>query len=216
MSKVQIKDTKVVGPAHPAFGLSQAWYVFGMFSADQSVKRVLLVKAHNEHAVHMIESLVQQDGSVSDTCALISMSQQEPLTRSTALDQVAFWDFVLEIVDADRWMASPFLVSLFQDSLSEVQKAYVDRKMDEVMLRRQFAVQELELQLAEMQPAESCRLAEDSQRNDQLASQLQSGLANLGFNKRDVQKFVESVQDRDAPLQDLLLEGISQLNRGLS
>jgi len=213
MSKIQIRDARVMGPGHPAFGLQQAWYMFGMFAPGGSVRRMLMVKAHNEHAVHMIESLVQRDGSVSDTCALMSMSAEEPLTRSAAVEQMAFWDFIIEMVDADRWMPSPFLLSLFQKSLSEVQKAYVSRKMDEVIKRREFAEQE-EREAACQAPAVQAPEAPNA--DAAMLEQLQSGLANLGFQKRDVQKFVESVRGRQEPLQVLLMEGIKQLNRGLS
>lgn len=211
MSKIQIKDARVMGPSHPAFGLQQAWYMFGMFAPGGSVRRMLLVKAHNEHAVHMIESLVQRDGSVSDTCALMSMSAEEPLARSAAVEQMAFWDFIIEMVDADRWMPSPFLLSLFQKSLSEVQKAYVSRKMDEVIKRREFAEQEERAAACQADPE-----AQASASDDASMEQLQSGLVNLGFQKKDVQRYVESVRGRQDSLQVLLVEGISKLNRGLS
>lgn len=206
MGIIRIRDAQVAGPQHPSFGLEKAWYTFGIFAQDGSMTRVMLVEAENAHAVNFLESILQKDGSVSDTCALLSVSAHEPQLRSRAVVEVLYVDFVLDMVDADKWLESPFLVEVWRKSLSDVDKAVASMKMDALILRRAH----------EQETAETAPQPETSQQDEAKLTQLQAGLTSLGFQKKDVQKFVESVSCRQESLQELLMEGIKTLNRGLS
>jgi hypothetical protein len=195
--KIQIKNAQVAGPEHPSFGLHRAWYTFGVFSSDGSVKRLMLVEAENVYAINFLESVVQVDGAVSDTCGLVSISSQEPQIRSIFLNEISYIDFVLDMVDANRWFESPFLVDIFQKSLSDVDKVVATMKMNALIRRQKRETQNKKV----------------SQEPDtEKLSQLKSGLINLGFSKKDVKKFIESINDQTKSIRDLMAEGIGALS----
>lgn len=215
MGNIKITDAKVAGPGHPSFGVSRAWYTFGVFSRDGSIRRFMTVEAENENAVQMMESLTQRDGSVSATCGLMMVDYRRPQVRSTTVETVVFSDFVIDMVDADRWLNSPYLASLFRKSLSGVERVTVGMKIDERIAEHEWrkshplAGSSTPVVLVETPEVESpC--------DEVKMEQLHSGLIGLGFAKRDVQNFVTSVRARTEPLQDLVMEGIKKLNRGMS
>lgn len=216
MEDIMTKNTKVAGPEHPSFVLGRAWYTFGVFSPDGSIKRFMLVEASNGHAVHMIESLVQQDGSVSATCGLVLVSEEKPQMRSTTVQEVAYVHFIIDMVEADRWLDSPFLIGLFQHSLSGAEKVAASLKIDEAIREHQWRQQHE--QPAEIESTEeAAELTGPAPAVDEMKlDQLHAGLVGLGFAKRDVQNFVASVRDRTESVEELLMEGIKKLNRGLS
>lgn len=209
MGNIQVKDVVVAGPGHPSFGLNRAWYAFGMFSPSGSVSRFLLVEAENRNAVHMIEAITQENGTVSATCGLVSVSAQQPQIRSSIMESVSFVDFMIDIVDSDRWLDSPFLIGLFQQSLSEVDRINADMKIESAMRLHEWE------QAREQVKSESDEKLEPSVECNEVMSQLGVGLRGLGFAKHDVERFVESVRDRKDSVQTLLTEGIKQLNRKL-
>jgi hypothetical protein len=208
MEGIHVKDVVVAGPGHPSFGLNCAWYTFGMFSADGSARRFLLVEAENKNAVHMIEAIVQENGTVSATCALVSVSTQQPQIRSSIIESVPFVDFMIDIVASDRWLNSPFLIGLFQQSLSEVDRINADMKIESAIRLYEWEQQVLEAR----EQLESGEQFETSVECSETMDRLGAGLRGLGFAKHDVQKFVESVKDRTDSMQVLLTEGIKQLN----
>lgn len=212
MGNIEIKQVEVAGPDHPSFGLERAWYTFGVFNQDGAIQRLMLVEAENRNAVHVLESLVQTDGSVSPTCGLVSVSSARPQVRSTAVDEVTFVDFMIDMVQADRWLDSPFLIGLFQNALSSVDRAIADMKVDQAIRLHEWEKERAQ----SAEPEVEAPVEEAEEPADDKLTQLQSGLSGLGFAKRDVQNFVLSVKHSAEPLQALLMEGIRTLNRGVS
>jgi hypothetical protein len=210
----QIRDNvKVIGPSHPSFGLEQAWYTFGVFARDGSIRRFMLVEAENCYAVQMLESLTEQDGSVSATCGLVMAAGRAPQVRSTAVEKITYTDFMLDMVAADRWLDSPFLIELFQKSLSDVDRMFASHKLDDA-IRHHACRRDAPASVSPESLAQTHE--EKSTRDEREFEQLHAGLIGLGFQKRDVQSYVASVRERAEPIQMLLVEGISKLNRGLS
>ena len=205
-----IQNIEIAGPEHPSFNLEQAWYTFGVFTEDGSIQALMVVETENNNAVHMIESLVQQNGSVSNTCGLVAVSTHPPQIRSTIVREIGFVDFIIDMVDADRWLGSPFLISLFRQSLSDVDVAVANLKIDQAIRLHEW--EQGREQAKEMEEEATGILVQDPAKLEKL----RAGLVGLGFSKHDVKVFTASVEDKSDSLQELLKEGIETLNRGLS
>ena len=167
----------------------------------------MVVEAKNRNAINMIESLVQEDGAVSATCGLLSVGS-EPQIRSCAVEPIDFADFIVDMVDGDRWLDSPFLIGLFQNSLSSVERIAARMRIDHAIRLHEWEQEHQE----EQEEQSECEQPIDESKFEQLVA----GLSGLGFSKRDVQKYTTSVRGRSESLQDLLVEGIRELNRSLS
>lgn len=190
---------RVMGPEHPMFGASMASYVFGVFSPDSPEIKLMFVTAENEMAINMLESLVANDGSVSNTCAVMSSCPGEMQIRSSAIERIAYTSFILDIVDVNRWIDSPFLAGLFVQSLSGVERATALLKINRELRRANRNTQ-------------STTAPDENKLNE-----VQSGLIGLGFKKPHVQAFIASIRDKSGQsAQQLLLEGIQTLNQRAS
>lgn len=200
---IKISPVQIAGPAHPSFGANKMWYTFGMFS-ENGIVRLFLVEAENGPAVHMIESLVQENGSVSNTCGLISSSPAEPLVRSASIERLDFVDFVVDIVDPSRWLDSPFLIETFRQSLSDVDVILAGMKIDLIIRQYEF---EKEQKLQQEYDEIECEPGISPEK----AAQLQAGLVGLGFQKSAVEKFVSSL-DGEQTMEDMMKAGICCLS----
>lgn len=206
MGQINIADVAVAGPDHPSFGLTNAWFLFGVFSSDGTARRLMMVEAENHHAVHMLESLMERDGTVSATCGLLSVASDRPQIRSTMVEAVEYADFVIDMVEPARWLDSPFLIELFRQSLSEVDRINAEMKIDAAIRLHEW--EEEQQEEAEIDESDNVVECDENKLN-----QLSAGLCGMGFLKHEVRKFVDSVRNRPDSVQSLLVEGIKQLNR---
>jgi hypothetical protein len=213
------KDRKilVIGPKHKSYNLKKAWFVFGVYDESGRVRRILVAEAKSQDGVHVMESIVSPDGIVSSTCSLMFVSSSEPQIRSTLVETVNMVDFIVDMVDSDKWF-NPVLVSMLQKYTSRVNNASSEIRMGRLaefdkmkkakkMLDRE---RELEKKLEQDENQKDPTECSDSMKFDQL----DASLRGLGFAKGDVRKFVDSVRTRNDPVKDLLIEGIDKLNRG--
>lgn len=199
MDTNKYKDMRVIGPLHPSFWLERAWYMFGIFNQNGSTCRFILVEAENSYAVHLIEMLVYYDNSVSATCGLMSTYKEKPQVCPTSIQEMFFFDFMIDMVDPERWLDSPAATGLFEQSISRVDKVMIGIKFRSLMeAYRQKKMEERINQSIE---------------EERKFEQLNAGLIGLGFSDRKVREFVSSVRDRQDPLGELLTEGIDELNR---
>jgi hypothetical protein len=210
-------ELKSLSKNHPLYNVSSAWYVFGVFAENGMIRRFLSVEAKNKNAIQFIESMVQNDGSVSNTCGLISTHTEKPIIRSTVVELIKFEDFVIDMVDKDRWMCSTNLVEKFNESLSTYERLSVETRVDQIKRIYNMEQNNKPKEIVNFKPPkvnlEEVLKESETHQNKKL-EQIQSGLIGLGFDKKNVKKYISSIANSEKPTEILLMSGIEFLNKG--
>lgn len=115
-----------------SFGYQQAWFLFAL-TRDGAMVRLFLVEAKNPWAIQTLER-VTQDGRVSPTCELLSVSRHASVDfRSRKLHEVKYVDFMLDIVEHGRVLQNAVVASTFEQSLTAEEKYYANAKLEQMM-----------------------------------------------------------------------------------
>lgn len=196
--------------AHPSFRAERATFLFAM-RGEGGIRRLLLVEAKNAMAVQFLERLVAPDGTVSDTCAVMTvhLRSDDIGVRSDLVDIVPYVQFVSDIVDPGRVTADPLAEMALCASLDD----------------RERAVLEATIRSRAARPARSSRPAlpgpslvppapgPDRRRAEHERGRLEEALLGLGFKKPQVRAFVDEQDSRigAVPIEDLVREALLQL-----
>lgn len=209
-ANMQIMDTKVIGPNHPAFSLNGAWYLFAAYAPDGKVERLFKVEAKNRTAIQFLETIMGEDGAVSPTCVVLMINKEEPVVRSRGLEEISYIDFVIEIVDHDRFLNSPLLIQIFQKSMT-----LGDRLRAGARLQRAIKIHAAKPEIVPVSMPETVTDAGTDPVDLQKVSELEQALIGLGFKRPRAIKFVHSVTSEfgKTPIEDLLRRGVQVLSK---
>ena len=198
---------------HPSFGTKRALFTFAL---GQGPVRVLAVEATNEWAVLCLESLLQVDGKVSDTCQVLQVTRdyRSVGTRSELVSEVPFADFMTDIVDSGRMTNDVVALEAFKNALSDEEAQTVKAKLGWASPALPALPPHVDF---EGEPFPGLHVVADEPtptvvQNDQ-SDRLVSALVGLGFKKAEVREVVASlgsmVQTED--LHALIRESLRQL-----
>lgn len=118
--------SRYLTPDHPSHGCDQAWFIFAVRSHQgPGFGRLVLVEAKSHAAVSFLERVCalgedeQGPAGVSGTCELMSVHRQCPSIgiRSDLVEEVAFGDFALDLVDRERVERDRLAYEALQEAL---------------------------------------------------------------------------------------------------
>ena len=119
-----------IGKTHPSYGTHHAWFLFSIMNSND-VARILIVEAKGPWAVQTIEMIVNEDQKVSKNCTLLAVGRDHRNIgiRSPLVCQVAYVDFMIDIVDHGRLLDNAAIATAFSRSLSDNERRYASQKL---------------------------------------------------------------------------------------
>lgn len=209
MMSVDILDSK-----HPSFRTTQAWFQFAISSSDKLIDKLILVEAKCEASVATIEYILSHDCHVSDNCFVISVMRQCPDIgmRSELIDEMPYVEFMLKIVDSDRLLASSSLLSCFRSSLSEDEKR-IAHQISSSLIEEEDN-KSVSRYLHDSETIESPAQTDQQEIGPDRAKTLMFALSNMGFQKRQVSRWVAEKGDsiHHGTIQDQIRDALKSLH----
>lgn len=180
----QDMEPNLLDPRHPSFSTERATFMFALTGRDGAPRKFLLVEANNRWAVQTMEWVLGDGQSASATCRCMAIFRdlQSLGTRDDMMEEVQYADFMLDMVDPDRLAQ---VEDAFNWSLSDEEREYVNCKLAAAD----------EAPAPAPAPAVSGVLPAASASSDD-EEKLVSALTKLGFSKKPVLRFVDSVRSR--------------------
>lgn len=176
----QDMEPNLLDPRHPSFATERATFMFALTDRSGAPRKFVLVEANNRWAVQTVEWVLGDGQAASPTCRCMAIFRdlQSLGTRDDMLEEVPYADFMLDIVDQDRLAQ---VEDAFNRSLSDEEREYVNEKL--------AAADEPPAPA----PAVSGILPAASASDEE---KLVSALTKLGFSRKPVMRFVDSVRHR--------------------
>lgn len=180
----QDMEPNLLDPRHPSFSTERATFMFALTGRDGVPSKFVLVEANNRWAVQAVEWVVGDGQAASPTCRCMAVFRdlQSLGTRDDMLEEVPYADFMLDMVDPNRLAT---IEDAFNRSLSDEEREYVNCKLS--------ASDEAPAPVPA--PAVSGVLPAALAASDD-EERLVSALTKLGFGKKPVLRFVDSVRSR--------------------
>lgn len=175
-------EPNLLDPRHPSFATARATFMFALTDRDGAPRKFILVEAGNRWAVQTVEWVLGDAQSASPTCRCMAIFRdlQSLGTRDDMMEEVPYADFMLDMVDPERLAQ---VEDAFNRSLSDEERDYVNEKLasaDEIPAPAPA--------VSGVLPA-AVPAPDDEER-------LVSALTKLGFGKKPVMRFVDSVRPR--------------------
>lgn len=207
-----------ISKEHPAFGSNQAAYTF--LDGSGETPSLILVEAPNHWAVFLMEKMLEEDRKVNPTCRsmLVVRDFRNVGLHSKLVKELSWPDFLVEKVEPARILESPVTVKAFLHSLTEAEREDVNRRMKKmVALDRQKPPETPAAPKALQAPTHLRALPKPSPgpsvAHQSKLDRLESALSGLGFKKKQISTWTKNLrpENLDAPVQDLLKNGIAEL-----
>jgi hypothetical protein len=174
-------EPNLLDPRHPSFSTERATFMFALTDRAGAPRKFILVEANNRWAVQAVEWVLGDGQAVSPTCRCMAIFRdlQSLGTRDDMLEEVPYADFMIDMVDPERLAQ---IEDAFNRSLTDEERDYVNDKLaaDAAPVPAVSGV----LPAAPSSPA-----SDDEEK-------LVSALTKLGFSKKPVMRFVDSVRPR--------------------
>jgi hypothetical protein len=201
-----MQAVQLLPAGHPSFGTKRALFLFVIGQE----RNLLSVEATNEWAVLSLERLLSVDGKVSDVCEVLQVIRDYRTvgTRSEAVVEVPYPDFMTDIVDPNRMASDVCAMEAFKNALSPEENQRVQLKYQSAPVEDVWEG----FDTPALPPAESAPETPKPADNGQ-ADRLTSALVNLGFKKAEVRQVVAAIGDRvlTDDMHSLIREGLGQL-----
>lgn len=176
----QDMEPNLLDPRHPSFSTERAMFMFALTDRNGAPRKFVLVEANNRWAVQAVEWVLGDGQAASPTCRCMAIFRdlQSLGTRDDMMEEVPYADFMLDMVDPDRLAQ---VEDGFNRSLSDEEREYVNRKL--------AAAEAPVPAVSGVLPVAAVAASDDEEK-------LVSALTKLGFGKKPVLRFVDSVRAR--------------------
>jgi len=185
----------ILDKSHPSYYAKRATFLFAIGN------KILLVEAKNQHAVATLERvLINHDQTVSKTCRVLCVFRNcdDSGIRDENVDEVLYIEFMTDIVDSNYILSDDITSACFGQSVTLEER--------ELLVSREKA---FELNSTDSVVQAAIPVQETQENRDNLLS----ALSGMGFKKKAVEKFINSLGSRvnEEPITSLLRDGLRYL-----